>query len=338
MALLAVGAVLLLMVFAVKAAAVPVQFWLPATYASAPAPVAALFAIMTKVGAYAMIRVYTLIFGAEMPELNALVAALLLPAAALTLIVGAVGVLGAARLERAMAFGVLASMGTLMIAIALFTPEGLTAALYYLVHSTMAAAALFLVADLVRRAQAEGRAPHGLTVAFYFAAAIAIAGMPPLTGFLGKVFVLQAAAPAPGSVWIWAIILVTSLVMIVGFARMGSALFWSPAPAPEGRSPEELPPTALPAPLAATAAALPLAALFAMTAVSGPVAEAMRATATQLGDRALYIDAVLSPPRHADEGLTRGGRTYGPGGHDGDGGYGEKSGYGGEADSAESEP
>jgi multicomponent K+:H+ antiporter subunit D len=277
-----------------------------------------------------MIRVYTLIFGAEMPGLNALVAALLLPAAALTLIVGALGVLGAPRLERAMAFGVLASMGTLMIAIALFTPEGLTAALYYLVHSTMAAAALFLVADLVRRAQAEGRAPHGLTAALYFAAAVAIAGMPPLTGFLGKVFVLQAAAPAPQAVWIWAIVLVTSLVMIVGFTRMGSALFWAPAPAPEGRSPEELPPTALPAPLAATAAALPLAALLAMTAASGPVAEAMRATATQLGDRAIYIDAVLSPPRHADAGLTRGGRTYGPGGHGAESGGGDAAGDGAE--------
>ena len=310
-ALLAVGAVLLLIVFAVKAAAFPVQFWLPATYAAAPAPVAALFAIMTKVGAYAILRVYTLVFGAATPELSALIADLLLPAAIVTLAIGAVGVLGAQRLERLIAFSVLASMGTLLIAIALFTPEGLTAALYYLLHSTFATAALFLVADLVRRGEAEGLRPHGLTVSFYFLAAIAMAGMPPLTGFLGKVFVLQAAAPEPGAPLVWAVILVTSLLIIVGFTRMGSALFWKTAPAPVA-DPLEVDGAdlALPRGLAATAAALPLAALAAMTLASGPVGAAMERTAAQLLDRPAYIDAVLDPPRHADEGLVRGGGSY----------------------------
>ncbi|MEM1430665.1 MAG: monovalent cation/H+ antiporter subunit D [Pseudomonadota bacterium] len=330
-ALLAVGAVLLLIVFAVKAAAFPVQFWLPATYASAPAPVAALFAIMTKVGAYAIIRVYTLIFGEGTPELNAFLQSLLLPAACITLIVGAVGVMGAHRLERTLSFAVLASMGTLLIAVALFTPLGLTAALYYMVHSTFAAAALFLVADLVRRGESDGARPHGLVVAFYFAAAIAMAGMPPLTGFLGKIYVLQAAAPAPGAALLWAIILITSLVTIVGFTRMGSALFWKTAPDPAVPAEDGAPGTALPPALAATAAALPLALLALMALASGPVAGAMERTATQLGERNRYINAVFQPPSHADEGLTRGNGSYDTG-KDGaadaatkDGGKGEEA-------------
>ncbi len=330
-ALLAVGAVLLLIVFAIKAAIFPVQFWLPTAYSAAPAPVAALFAIMTKVGAYAIIRVYTLIFGEGTPELSALISEMLLPAALVTLVVGAVGVLGSTRLERMIAFSVLASMGTLLTAIALFTPAGLTAALYYLVHSTFAGAALFLVADLARQGRGEGLRPHGLIVAFYFAAAIAMAGMPPLTGFLGKVFVLQAAAPEAGAPLIWTVVLVTSLLLIVGFARMGSALFWKTAPEPvadpldhDGAD------LALPGGLAATAAALPIAMLAAMTLASGPVAEAMERTAMQLIDRPDYIRSVLDPPHHAAEGLVRGGDAHDdaetPDAEDGGGGKGAGNG------------
>ncbi|MEL6207190.1 MAG: proton-conducting transporter membrane subunit, partial [Pseudomonadota bacterium] len=309
-AILAVAAVLLLIVFAVKAAAFPVQFWLPGTYSNAPAPVAALFAIMTKVGAYAIIRVYTLIFGESTPDVAALIQSLLIPAALLTLIVGAVGVLGARRLERMIAFSVLSSMGTLMIAIALFTETGLNAALYYLIHSTFATAGLFLVADLVRKAEAEGKPPHGLTVTLYFIAAVAMAGMPPLTGFLGKLFVLQATAEADWATIAWWVILVTSLLTIVGFTRMGSALFWKPATAPGPDAPE----TALPGGLATTATAIPLVVLTAVTLTSGPVAGAMGVTAAQLTARTPYIDAVLYPETRAGDRLIRGGGAYEPGG------------------------
>ncbi|MCP4824153.1 MAG: monovalent cation/H+ antiporter subunit D, partial [Shimia sp.] len=97
-AILRVSAVLLLMVFAIKAALFPVQFWLPATYANAPAPVAALFAIMTKVGAYAIIRFYTLVFGPDVAAVDGLIGSWVMPAAVITLAVGAIGVLGARRL------------------------------------------------------------------------------------------------------------------------------------------------------------------------------------------------------------------------------------------------
>ena len=148
-ALLRVGAVLLLLVFAIKAAVLPLHFWLPASYANAPLPVAALFAIMTKVGGYAILRMYTLVFGPDLAATEGLVGAWLLPAALATLAVGSVGLLGAREIGRLMAFGAIASMGTLLVAIALFTPQATAAAVYYAIHSTLAAALMFLVADMI---------------------------------------------------------------------------------------------------------------------------------------------------------------------------------------------
>ncbi|MEH6775805.1 MAG: monovalent cation/H+ antiporter subunit D, partial [Cereibacter changlensis] len=143
-ALIRVAGVLLLLVFAIKGALVPLHFWLPATYANAPGPVAALFAVMTKVGAYATLRLYTLVFPPDTPATGALFGDLLLPAALVTLAVGALGVLGAVTLPRLVAFAAIASMGTLFIALSGFTAESTAATLYYLIHSTLATGALFL--------------------------------------------------------------------------------------------------------------------------------------------------------------------------------------------------
>ena len=119
---------------ALKAALVPLHLWLPGTYANAPAPVAALFAVLTKVGAYAIIRLSTLAFGDAAGELAWLAAPWLMPAGMLTLTLGMFGVLAARRLAAMISFAVVASVGTLLIAVALFTPQAIAAALYYLVH------------------------------------------------------------------------------------------------------------------------------------------------------------------------------------------------------------
>ncbi len=299
-ALLRVGALLLLVVFSVKAALVPIHFWLPGTYANAPAPVAALFAIMTKVGAYAIIRVYTLAFGAEAGPDAWLAADWLLPAALVTLVVGLVGVLGAKALTRLVCFSVIGSMGTLLIAVAIFTPEATTAALFYLVHSTFAGAALFLIADLVteRRGSAGDRlvaaprfAQSGLLAALFFLAAIGMAGMPPLTGFLGKLMVLDSARASDSVVTIWTVILVTSLLAMVGFARAGSLLFWKNS-AIHGT---EAAGTVFRPALPIAAAGAMLAGMVALTVFAGPVTEYLQATAAGLYDPVDYIHAVLGP-------------------------------------------
>ena len=230
-AMIRAAGIMLLIVFAVKGALVPFQFWLPGTYANAPGPVAALFAVMTKVGAYATIRVFTPIFPPGSPVTGTLFADLLLPAALVTLALGALGVIGAASLFRLAAFAGIASMGLVFTAIAGFTGQGLVAALYYLVHSTVAGALLFLTADLILRRRGSGAlrarpaiAQSGPIASLFFLAAIAMAGLPPLSGFIGKLLILSATS---GNAWTWAVILAGSFVTIVGFARAGSVLFWA---------------------------------------------------------------------------------------------------------------
>ena len=300
-AMIRVAAILLLMVFAVKAALIPLHVWLPATYAEAPAPVAALFAVMTKIGAYAIIRVYTLVFGPDVAATADIIGPWLMPAAMITLAIGMLGVLGATHLGRLAAFAAIGSMGTLLIAIAPFTPQATTAALYYMLHSTLAGAALFLVVDMVRaRRQAEDDsiaprpviAQNGLIAAFFFACGIAMAGMPPLSGFLGKLLVLDAVRDH-AQVWlIWAVILLTSLVAVVGFARAGSMVFWKVDPAPDA-APATTPPAALP--FVATGGLV--AGIVALTVFAGPVTGFLSATSAQVFDKQSYIDAVMNTPR-----------------------------------------
>ncbi len=290
-ALLRTTAVMLILVFAIKGALVPLQFWLPGTYANAPGVVAALFAVMTKVGAYATLRFGTLVFPTDLAATGPLLQDLIQPAALVTLAVGAVGVLGATTLPRLAAFAGIASMGTAFLAVSAFTPQTTAAAFYYILHSTLATAALFLVADLVARRRAHVRlaepAPMtrtGLIAALYMAAAIASAGMPPLSGFIGKLLILDAfRAQAP---LVWTVILVSSFLMILGFARAGSQLFWKPAP------PEATPPADPgPEPLAIGAALALLASLAALTVFAGPVTDALTASASAAHNPDPYIAA-----------------------------------------------
>lgn len=316
--LLRVAAMLLMIVFAIKAALFPVQFWLPGTYANAPAPVAALFAIMTKVGAYAIIRIHTMVFGPDVAATSGLPGTWLMPAAAVTLVIGAVGVTGAKRLMPMLAFAVVVSMGTLMLPVAAFTPQATGAALYYLVHSTFAAAALFLIADLVvtRRGNGDLLEPHaptvqnGLFAALFFAGAIAIAGLPPLSGFLGKLLILDALR-GPGMAVSWTVILLGSLMTIIGFSRAGSLLFWKStevaaeaaarAEQTDTEAPEKVPPRPDPAPpagpLAVAPAMLALALLAGLAVFAGPSSAWLNAAAQQLFERDGYISAVLAPPQ-----------------------------------------
>jgi len=296
-ALLQTGAVLLLLVFAVKAALVPLHFWLPGTYANAPGPVAALFAIMTKVGAYSIIRLYVLAFGADAGEAAWLAAPWLLPAALVTLVLGMTGVLAARSLGQMASFAVIGSMGLLLSTVAVFTEQATSAALYYLIHSTLAAGALFLIVDLVaeRRGLLRDRlvlapriAQGGLIASLFFVAAIAITGMPPLSGFVGKLLVLDAVRASAHATWLWTLILSTSLIAIVGFSRGGSMLFWKPHALPAApaaaRRPEALP---------FVAVGGLLACLALLTVFAGPVHAWLELTAAQLYAPAGYIEAVL---------------------------------------------
>ncbi|MEE7546035.1 monovalent cation/H+ antiporter subunit D, partial [Xanthomonas sp. Kuri4-1] len=185
---------LLLLVFCSKAALLPLYLWLPETYSRAPAAVAALFAIMTKVGLYAVLRVSSLWFGAG--ALQGFGSTALLWTGLATLVLAAFGVMAAARLRVLVSYLVVFSAATLFIAFSLDDTGALGAGLYYLPHSTFVAAALFMIADLIRRrrgsasdrkevvASLPGR---GVPGSMFLVAAIAVAGLPPLSGFLAKV-------------------------------------------------------------------------------------------------------------------------------------------------------
>lgn len=303
-ALLSTGALLLFTVFAIKSAMVPLHWWLPPTYGSTSPPAAAMFAIMTKVGAYSIIRVYTLIFGADAGPLAGIALPWIMPAAIVTLVLGTFGVLASRALSELVAYSVIASMGTLLIAVGLGSADGLSAALYYAVQSTLTSAGLFLlVGILVNRADArlapvEPSEPRGgvmLLGGLYFLLAIAMVGMPPLAGFLGKLLILDAARAGGETSLAWPAILITSLLLILGFARAGIRIFWTAPDRLLGDTDRSGFRT-----LPVVVIAVLIGAMGALSVFAGPAMTDMTATAKQLLEPRNYIDAVLkSAPRTA---------------------------------------
>jgi multicomponent K+:H+ antiporter subunit D len=187
-----------------------------------------------------------------------------------------------------------------MVSIALFTPEGIAAALYYIVHSTFAAAALFLIADLARAGRenlnltAQPPIAGGvLTAAMFFVAAIAMAGLPPLSGFLGKLLILDAAFDTAMMPWIWAVVLGASLISVVGFARAGSTVFWKSKGVVV---PEDAEIAAPPAALSYVAVGGLITMLVAHTVFAGPATAYTTAIARELFAPAVYVSTVLETP------------------------------------------
>lgn len=292
--LLTAGALLLLVVFGLKAAMVPMYFWLPRAYASASAPVAAMFCIMTKIGLYAIIRVYTLIFGAEAGALANIAQPFLWPLALVTLALGATGALAARELRLQIAYLVIVSVGTLLAGIALNNTAALGATLYYLMHSTWICGALFLLADLIvrQRGATADRIITGPAVrqavklgGLFFIASAAIIGMPPLSGFIGKLMILSAAESEQQTFWLWTILLLASFVMITALSRSGSTIFWRT----ENRVAK-----ADKADRGALLAVIGMLSLALILSLAGdPVVRFTQALAQQTMTPSLYIDAVL---------------------------------------------
>jgi multicomponent K+:H+ antiporter subunit D len=289
--LLRASALLLLCVFGLKAAILPLFLWLPGLYASVLPAVAALFAIMTKVGVYAILRTQSLIFSIQSPVPDA--AELLFPLALATLAAGSMCVLGSRSLRMLLAWLVIVSVGSLLAGVGLWNEAGISASLYYLPHSTLVMAGLFLLADHAARQRGlrgdmlEPGPPMSqpnLLGALFLLGAMGAAGLPPLSGFVGKVLLLQAAS-APKAVWLWPVALGGSLVALVALGRCGSMLFWKTEGIP-------LSGTAVSWPRLAPAAALILAGV-ALAIMAGPVTAYTEATARQLLAPDHYIRAVL---------------------------------------------
>jgi multicomponent Na+:H+ antiporter subunit D len=284
---------LFLTAFGIKAGLFPLFFWLPASYHTPPSAVGALLAgLLTKVGVYAMIRVFTLLF----PDPTASVYFLLLVLSAVTMVVGLVGALAQKDFRRVLSFNLVGHIGFTTVGLALWTPAALGGSILYVLHHMLVISALFLVSGLFlrQRRTTELAALGGLYRSQPAVACLAIiplfslAGLPPLSGFIAKVAVL-APMIGGGQYLLAAVALCVSLLTVLSMARVWEASFWKPAPVPVSSS---VPQRRLGLPILAPIAFL-VSLTIGLTVWAGPVSELTTQAAEQLLDRNGYIRAVL---------------------------------------------
>ncbi len=222
---------LLVLAFGIKAAIFPVSFWLPDSYPTAPAPVTAVFAgLLTKVGVYALIRTETMLFASN--DINQL----LLIVALATMVVGVLGAVAQAELKRILSFTLVSHVGYMIFGLAIATSAAIGATVYYIIHHIIVQTTLFLAVGLIeRRAGSTSilRVKGLMKVApvlavLYFLPAINLGGLPPLSGFLGKVALFEAAAEigTPMMILLIAGGILTSLLTLYALMRAWNLSFW----------------------------------------------------------------------------------------------------------------
>jgi multicomponent Na+:H+ antiporter subunit D len=290
-------AVLLLVVFGIKAALFPFFFWLPDSYPTAPSPVTAIFAgLLTKVGVYAIIRTQTLLFPADTRP-----ATLMLVLAGLTMLVGVLGAIAQGDVRRILSFQIISHIGYMVMGLALFTVTGLAAAVLYIVHHIVAKTALFLTGGLIEHTGGSSRlnrlggmatsAP--LLAVLFLLPALSLVGLPPMSGFVPK-FALIDAAAADSQYVIMAVALVVSLLTLVSMMKIWNSVFWAPAAQPPAEAPA--PATRPGGPLLMVAPTAVLVALtLAIGLAAGPLMALSDRTAADLLDPDSYVSAVLEP-------------------------------------------
>lgn len=329
--LLHAGAGILAVAFLAKAGMWPLNFWLVPAYSSASAPVAAMFAIMTKVGVYTLLRLWTLLFSGQAGASAFFGADWLIYGGMATIACAALATLAAQRLERMASLSILVSAGILLSAIGFAQPNLIGAALFYLVSSTLALSALFLLAELIERSRSANeipledesellprpqeslQPPKGInlddeqkavvgqvipwTMAFlglsFIACALLIIGMPPLSGFIGKLNLIGAllnplglgtGAPVSNAAWaLLALLILSGLASLMAFSRLGIQRFWTPQerPSPLLRKLECAPIFLL------------LGLSIALTFKAEPLLRYTQATADALNNPQQYVMAVL---------------------------------------------
>jgi multicomponent K+:H+ antiporter subunit D len=292
---------LLVTVFLLKAAVLPIGLWLPHVYSAATLPVAALFVIMTKVGIYALLRVTTIGLAAT-PFTADLLQPWLTWLALGTIALACCGMLAATSLGLVAANLVLVSGGTLLLAVAEPTASSIAAALYYLVQTTLVTGCLFLLADGLSRQRGdvadgfeEGPQLQSYTALglLYLLIGVAACGAPPMSGFLGKVMVMQSMNGSVHPALVWTALIVSGFVAALVLARAASVFFWEPG-APGVADRPHVP--YLPARGLTLALLLMSGAVVAVSVAAGPVSGYARATAEQILARDAYVPAIIGDP------------------------------------------
>ncbi len=280
---------LVLLAFAMKAAAFPVNFWLPASYHTPRIVVSALFAgLLTKVGVYALMRIMVMLLPVEREQLSLLIAA----AGAATIIVGALGALAQDDIRKLLGYVVISGIGNMLVGIALGTPGGLSGAIVYMLHSMVLMTALYLLAGQAA-ALAGSFSLAGLGglyrkssgfAAVSFILFVAACGLPPFSGFWPKVILVRASIDV-GAWWLAAAILIGGFLLTVVFGRVFLLAYWRPAPTPQA------------AVSISWQAGLPLFVLTALVVAFGILPEQLldmaQAAATGLIDPTAYLQSVF---------------------------------------------
>jgi multicomponent Na+:H+ antiporter subunit D len=293
-------ALMLVVVFGIKAAVVPLHFWLPDSYPNAPGPVAALFAgLLTKVGFYALLRTQTLLFPQDGPW------TLMLVLAVATMLVGALGALAQGDLNRLLSFLLVSHIGFMLFGLAVSSAAGAAGAALYAAHHITVLATLFLVSGLITRRTGTValdrmggmlRTAPGLAVLFAIPA-LTLAGMPPTAGFVAKLALLQAGAgagPVPAAVA--GVVVLASLLTLYALTRVWIRVFWGePQPALPDRDPDDevVVGTARSAPTMYVATAGLVAASVAIAVGAGPLTALTARAGADLVEREPYRVAVL---------------------------------------------
>ncbi len=311
--------VMLLVAFGIKAAVFPLSFWLPDSYPSAPAPVTAAFAgLLTKIGVYAIIRVETVIFPS--PELNPALMVLAL----LTMVVGALGAVAQADIKRILSFTLVSHIGYMILGVALGTVAGTAAAIYYIVHHIVVQTTLFLAAGLVEREAGSTSitriggllASAPLVAVLFFIPALNLGGIPPFSGFIGKLGLFQATA-AQGDALAYVLIgagALVSLLTLYALVRVWNLAFWRPAADVEGdetrllRAVEEAPDgggtpsetRATPRLMTLSTAGMVVVGLS-LTVFAGPLYGLADRAAQNLDGSSVYIELVLPGTAEGEE-------------------------------------
>ncbi len=284
-------AILFLIAFGIKAAIFPLFFWLPASYHTPQVEVSALFAgLLTKVGAYSLIRVFSLVFVQDTGFTHTLILIL----AGLTMLTGVLGAVAQYDMRRLLSFHIISQIGYLLMGLGLLTPLSLAGAVFFIFHVSVAKTALFLVSGIIhrtagtydlRRLGGLYRSQPGLAILFLLPA-LSLAGLPPLSGFFGKLTLIQAGLSARSPL-IVGLALGVSLLTLFSMIKIWNEAFWKPGPADAAQAPGRAKPGLL----------LPTAILSALTLLiglgAGPVMSLAQRAGTQLADPGIYILTVL---------------------------------------------
>ena len=292
--LITVCAMIFFVVFGLKGAVFPLYFWLPRTYVEPPAPIAAMFGgVLTKVGVYAMIRVFTLIFVGNVSFTHNII----LIVSGFTMLLGVFGAISQMNFKRILSFHVISQVGYMVMGLGLYTLWSLAGAIFYIAHHMVVKSCLFLFEGVTEEITGTGdlRKMGGLLSKYpwlgwgFFVAGMSLAGVPPLSGFFSK-FVLMTSAAEVGNYWILAAALITGFFTLFSMTKIFFYTFWGEE--------KPLPEQAKKAPVKRL---LPCCFVLVLLSVgmgimAEPMMEIATRAATQLMNPEIYVNAVMAVP------------------------------------------